>query len=489
MAPYDNLQRSISLHIASISTGVRGIPSLGGGEMDVSSPATGESLGRMANGEAPDAAAAVEAAYAAFPGWRDTPAQDRAASLRRAAQILRDNAQELGWLDASTAAIRFGAMVYDVEICGGVHGLLRRASSPRSRAPRFRWTASTLNYTLREPLGVVARIGAFNHPRAVHRGQGRRAARRRQHAHHQAGRPDAAVGAAHRRACGTKSFRRACSTWSPAAATRVSRSSNIRRWRRSASSAACRRPGGDGNRAGATLKALTLELGGKNALIGVRGRRHRGGGRRRRARHELPLRHRPVVQLDEPRVPARGHPREAVRSHRAQGRRASRWACRRIATPRSDASRAGAVRQDAGLHQVWQRRRRAARARRQAVRPIRALANGFFVEPTVFVNVTDDMRIAREEIFGPVVSILRWSDEDDVVARVNALEYGLTCSIWTHDLDRAHRLAARASRPATSGSTARGRITSACLSAATSNRGSAARSRSRRSWLAPRSRT
>jgi len=70
-------------------------------------------------------------------------------------------------------------------------------------------------------------------------------------------------------------------------------------------------------------------------------------------------------------------------------------------------------------------------------------AEGFFVEPTVFANVTDDMRIAREEIFGPVVSILKWRDEDDLLKRVNALEYGLTASIWTHDLDRAHRLASR----------------------------------------------
>jgi acyl-CoA reductase-like NAD-dependent aldehyde dehydrogenase len=71
------------------------------------------------------------------------------------------------------------------------------------------------------------------------------------------------------------------------------------------------------------------------------------------------------------------------------------------------------------------------------------LATGFFVEPTVFADVTDDMRIAREEIFGPVVSILRWSDEDDLLTRVNALDVGLTASIWTHDLDRAHRLASR----------------------------------------------
>ena len=75
--------------------------------------------------------------------------------------------------------------------------------------------------------------------------------------------------------------------------------------------------------------------------------------------------------------------------------------------------------------------------------PIPRLARGYFVEPTVFADVTDDMRIAREEIFGPVVSILRWSDENDLLARVNALDVGLTASIWTHDLDRAHRLASK----------------------------------------------
>jgi betaine-aldehyde dehydrogenase len=69
------------------------------------------------------------------------------------------------------------------------------------------------------------------------------------------------------------------------------------------------------------------------------------------------------------------------------------------------------------------------------------LAGGFYVEPTVFVDVTPAMRIAREETFGPVLSILRWSDEARMLDDVNAVEYGLTCSIWTNDLTTALRAA------------------------------------------------
>jgi betaine-aldehyde dehydrogenase len=71
-----------------------------------------------------------------------------------------------------------------------------------------------------------------------------------------------------------------------------------------------------------------------------------------------------------------------------------------------------------------------------------ALAKGFFIEPTVFVDVQPTMRIAREEIFGPVLSILKWSDEGKMLEQVNAVEYGLTASIWTNDLSTAHRTAA-----------------------------------------------
>jgi betaine-aldehyde dehydrogenase len=71
------------------------------------------------------------------------------------------------------------------------------------------------------------------------------------------------------------------------------------------------------------------------------------------------------------------------------------------------------------------------------------LANGYFVEPTVFADVTPDMTIAREEIFGPVLSVFRWSDEAAMLDQVNAVEYGLTCSIWTPDIAKAHRTAGR----------------------------------------------
>jgi aldehyde dehydrogenase (NAD+) len=67
---------------------------------------------------------------------------------------------------------------------------------------------------------------------------------------------------------------------------------------------------------------------------------------------------------------------------------------------------------------------------------------GFFVEPTIFDNVKDDMAIARDEIFGPVVSVLPFKDFDDMIDRANRTHYGLAAGIWTRNLDKAHRYAA-----------------------------------------------
>jgi betaine-aldehyde dehydrogenase len=67
---------------------------------------------------------------------------------------------------------------------------------------------------------------------------------------------------------------------------------------------------------------------------------------------------------------------------------------------------------------------------------------GFWIQPTVFADVTDDMAIAREEIFGPVMAVLDFEDEAEVMARANDTEFGLAAGVFTNDLTRAHRVAA-----------------------------------------------
>jgi aldehyde dehydrogenase (NAD+) len=67
---------------------------------------------------------------------------------------------------------------------------------------------------------------------------------------------------------------------------------------------------------------------------------------------------------------------------------------------------------------------------------------GFFVEPTIFDNVDDDMTIAREEIFGPVLCVMKFEDVNEVIDRGNKTIYGLAAAVWTKDIDKANRVAA-----------------------------------------------
>ena len=68
---------------------------------------------------------------------------------------------------------------------------------------------------------------------------------------------------------------------------------------------------------------------------------------------------------------------------------------------------------------------------------------GYFVHPTVLAQVTSDMRLYQEEIFGPVVAVTPFDDDDEVVAMANDTTYGLSAAAWTRDISRAHRLAKR----------------------------------------------
>jgi aldehyde dehydrogenase (NAD+) len=68
---------------------------------------------------------------------------------------------------------------------------------------------------------------------------------------------------------------------------------------------------------------------------------------------------------------------------------------------------------------------------------------GFFVEPTLFTGVTDDMRIAQDEIFGPIMSVLKFSDMDEIVSRANNTNFGLAAAVWTRDVGKAHYLVSK----------------------------------------------
>ena len=412
--------------------------SASGREIAVTCPATGEALGIAVDATVEDVDRAVTAARAAFFHWRDTPAQQRAKAIRNAAAILRQHAEELAYVDALDGGNPLSAMLYDVEISAeymdyfaGLVTEIKGSTIPIGEG--------TLNYTLREPLGVVARIGAFNHPLLFVAGK--------------CGAPLAAGNALIIKPADQTplSALRIAELWDGVFPPGVF---SVVTGGREAGAALVAHPRvakigfiGSVNAgravmqgASASLKALTLELGGKNALIAcadaapeevadgvVRGMNFR------------------YVTGQSCNSTSRVYLHESIHDA-ALAAIVERVAALRVGLPADPDTEVGCLSSQAQFDKTLryialgvEEGARLAQGGHRMTAP--HLARGFFVEPTVFADVTDDMRIAREEIFGPVVSILRWSDEDDVLARVNALDVGLTASIWTHDLDRAHRLA------------------------------------------------
>ena len=71
------------------------------------------------------------------------------------------------------------------------------------------------------------------------------------------------------------------------------------------------------------------------------------------------------------------------------------------------------------------------------------LKKGYFVQPTVFTGVNNDMRIAKEEVFGPVLAVIPFSGIDDAAEQANKTTFGLSGAVWTQDVKKAHRLAAK----------------------------------------------
>ena len=415
-------------------------PSVGGAEMAVSCPASGESLGVASIADAQDVDRAVRAAQQGFEIWRDTPAQERAASIRRAIAAMRAHAEELAWIDAVDTGNPFNAMLYDVEISAGYLDYFAGLVT-EMKGVTIPISPNVLNYTVREPLGVVARIGAFNHPLLFVAGK--------------CGAPLAAGNSLIVKPADQTplSALRIAELWEGIFPPGVF---NVVNGGRDAGAALVEHRGvakigfigsvaagrAVMQAAGKTVKSLTLELGGKNALIAcadagvadvaegvVRGMNFR------------------YVTGQSCNSTSRVFLHASIHDA-ALAEIVKRVAALKLGLPSDRDAEVGCLSSQAQFDKTLSYIRmgvedgaRIVQGGKRSSDP--RLAKGFFVEPTVFADVTDDMRIAREEIFGPVVSILKWHDEVDLLKRVNALEYGLTASIWTHDLERAHRLAAR----------------------------------------------
>lgn len=408
--------------------------------MPVTNPATGESLGEVVDADARDVDAAVAAAHEGFAVWRAMPPRERASILRRCAQRLREHARDLALIDATDAGLPLRAMLGDVE--GGAAQLEYFAGLVTEiKGETIPFGPDSLNYTVREPLGVVVRINAFNHPLMFAAGK--------------VAAPLAAGNAvivkpANQTPLSTLALAEIWSDLLPPGVFNVVTGS-----RRTGAALVAHRGvakvGLIGNVAtghavmaasASTLKKLTLELGGKNALIGfadadpasvasaavfgmnLKWTAGQSCGSTSRVFLHASI-HDEVVQriVEEMKAIRLGLPTDP---NCEMGCLVSREQF------------------DKALSYIQAGLSEGATLALGGSRPAQpALANGYFISPTVFTGVTTDMRIAREEIFGPVVSILKWDDEEAMLKAVNELDYGLTASIWTTDLARAHDMANR----------------------------------------------
>ncbi|MDO9442410.1 MAG: aldehyde dehydrogenase family protein [Beijerinckiaceae bacterium] len=430
---YDYLPKNRGLYFAGAWREPRN-----GGNVELVCPGTGGSLGRVAEASQADVDAAVAASLAAYREWRRVAPAERARILRRIAQIVRENAHELALIDALDGGSPVHEMAGDVanaaaqlDFFAGMVTEMKGGSVPQG--------PDSVNFSVRESRGVIGRIIPFNHPFMF----------------------CAAKSAAPLAAGNTVIVKPP--EQAPLSALRFAELIdgllppgvfNVLPGGRDAGAALASHPdvamvsligsvpaGRAVMKAAAeTIKPLLLELGGKNALIAmpdadpdevaaavVAGMNFTWcgqscGSTSRAFIHESI--HDAVVSLVKQRV-----------------------AEFRPGDPTDPATTMGAIISEVQLARVVEfiERTKAEGATliHGGKRPEDAkLAGGFFMEPTIFTGVTTAMHIARNEVFGPVLSILRWSDEARMLADVNDVEYGLTCSIWTNDVRKAHRLAA-----------------------------------------------
>ena len=410
-----------------------------GGYLDTINPATGESLGRCAEANAADVDAAVQAAHRAFREWRKVKPLERAAMMKKVAAVLRANSDELAMLDAANCGNPIREMRNDavvaaamIEFCAGLVTEVKGETIPMGEG--------VLNMAVREPYGVVGRIVAYNHPIMFTAGKigpvlatGNTVIMKPPYqaplsSYRMMELVDGILppGVLSILSCGKEGSE---ALVAHPLVPRISLIGSVPTGRAIAKAGAER------------LKHVTLELGGKNACIiypdadlekaakgAVGGMNFTWCGQSCGSTSRLFL-HEAVydqvmtgvmerVKFYKPGIP--------TEMDTTMGAIVSKAQLDKIMSYIELGKKEGATLACGGKRPDDPR-----------------LAKGFFVEPTVFNGVTQKMRIANEEIFGPVLSVIKWRDEEEMFEQVNAVEYGLTGAVWTTSLATAHRAAGR----------------------------------------------
>lgn len=406
--------------------------------MAVSAPASGHDLGAVAAADAADLDLAVTAAHKAQREWKALAPLARAKALRAVAERVRANRDELALLDAIDCGNPLKGMLYDVDL--GTTLLEYFAGlAPEVKGETIPSGDGRVTFVRREPIGIVARIVPFNHPLMFVLSK--------------MGAPLVAGNAV--------IFKP--SEHTPLAALRIAELVgdllpaglfSVLNGDGRLGAAMAEHPA-IGNvslvgsattgravmRAGAsTLKRLTLELGGKNALViwpdadiekavsgAVKGMNLGWTGGQSCGSASRVLVHESIHD-------------EVV------ARLAVAFDAVKLGDPTNIETEMGCMctrpQYEKVLSFMDAGQREGARLVTGGMVPDH-LSAGFFVRPAVFSDVTPGMRIASEEVFGPLLSVIKWSDEEDMFALANSVEYGLTASIWTRDINTAMRAVER----------------------------------------------
>jgi betaine-aldehyde dehydrogenase len=409
-----------------------------GAVLESEDPATEEVIGTFPAGTAADVDAAVAAAAEAAPGWAALGWARRAQLIRELAAALREERELLARLDTCDGGSPITAMRADVD--GGVKELEYFAGiASQARGSTAPPDEGSLTYTQRQPYGVVGRIVPYNHPLKFAAGK--------------CAAPLAAGNAVvlkpgEQTSLSALELARIADAILPPGVLNVVTGAGTAVGARLVEHPGVPRiaftgsvPTGRAVLRGAAheIKHVSLELGGKNPVIVFPDVDPERAARAAIAGMNI-VRSTGQSCGSGTRVFVHDAVREPFLDALHRGLDALR-----IGDPHDEETQVGPLSFRAHYERVTgyvaTARREGATVSFGGDRPA-GLDRGFYLRPTVLTDLTDDMTVVREEIFGPVIAVLGWSDVDDVVRRANALPLGLTANIWTNDVSTALRTAA-----------------------------------------------